>query len=90
MIHPTRNNVLVEQLPDEVETILESGCVFQNDPAVQGFPYVGLVLDVGPGVIGVSVGEKVMWPRGGSGTEVVKDGKSYKILSEGSLLAVVE
>lgn len=90
MIQPTQDGILVEQLPDEIETTLPSGLVIHNDPAGQGFPYIGLALAIGPQVLGVKVGEKVMWPRGGSGTEVFENGKALKILSEDSILATVE
>src|SRR5437879_3045239 len=93
-IKPLGDHVLVE--PTEENEVKKGGIIIPDTAKEK--PTEGVVRAVGPGKkdddgktipIEVREGDRVLITRYG-GTEVKLDGKEYKILNSGDLLAIVE
>ena len=93
-IKPLGNHVLVE--PAEEKEVKKGGIIIPDTAKEK--PTEGIVRAVGPGKkdddgktipIEVQEGDRVLITKYG-GTEVKLDGKEYKILNSGDLLAIVE
>ena|SRR5216117_2248494 len=93
-IKPLGNHVLVE--PAEEKEVKKGGIIIPDTAKEK--PTEGVVRAVGPGKkdddgktipIEVQEGDRVLITKYG-GTEVKLDGKEYKILNSGDLLAIVQ
>ena len=93
-IKPLGDHVLVE--PAEVKEVKKGGIIIPDTAKEK--PTEGVVRAVGPGKkdddgktipIEVQEGDRVLITKYG-GTEVKLDGKEYKILNSGDLLAIVQ
>jgi len=93
-IKPLGNHVLVE--PAEEKEVKKGGIIIPDTAKEK--PTEGIVRAVGPGKkdddgktipIEVQEGDRVLITKYG-GTEVKLDGKEYKILNSGDLLAIME
>ena len=88
MIRPLADRVLIE--PKEAETKTASG-IYIPDTAKEK-PQRGAVLAAGPGKkdepMGVKVGDNVLYGKY-AGTEVTVDGKTYLIVKQSDILAIL-
>jgi chaperonin GroES len=94
-IRPLGDRVLVEPQDDTAE--VKKGGIIIPDSAKEK-PQEGKVISVGTGKIGedgkkipfnVKAGDKVLMPKYG-GTEVKIDNKTYQLMREEDILAVIE
>ena len=87
-IKPLADRVVIE--PKEAETKTASG-LYIPDTAKEK-PQEGIVLAAGPGKkdepMEVKVGDKVLYGKY-AGTEIVVEGKSYMIMRQSDILAVI-
>lgn len=95
MLKPLADHVIVEPVVQEEKT---SSGIFLPDTAAKEKPQQGKIIAVGVGKYtdagvllkpAVKAGDEVLFAKY-SGTEVKHEGKSYLILSERDLLAVIE
>ena len=88
MIRPLADGVLIE--PKEAETKTASG-IYIPDTAKEK-PQQGVVLAAGPGKkdepMEVKVGDNVLYGKY-AGTEVTVDGKTYLIVKQSDILAIL-
>ncbi len=88
MIRPLADRVLIE--PKEAETKTSSG-IYIPDTAKEK-PQQGAVLAAGPGKkdepMEVKVGDNVLYGKY-AGTEVTVDGKTYLIVKQSDILAIL-
>lgn len=88
MIRPLADRVLIE--PKEAETKTASG-IYIPDTAKEK-PQQGVVLAAGPGKkdepMEVKVGDNVLYGKY-AGTEVTIDGKTYLIVKQSDILAIL-
>lgn len=88
MIRPLADRVLIE--PKEAETKTASG-IYIPDTAKEK-PQQGVVLAAGPGKkddpMEVKVGDNVLYGKY-AGTEVTVDGKTYLIVKQSDILAIL-
>ena len=88
MIRPLADRVLIE--PKEAETKTASG-IYIPDTAKEK-PQQGVVLAAGPGKkdepMEVKVGDNVLYGKY-AGTEVTVDGKTYLIVKQSHILAIL-
>ena len=88
MIRPLEDRVLIE--PKEAETKTASG-IYIPDTAKEK-PQQGAVLAAGPGKkdepMEVKVGDNVLYGKY-AGTEVTVDGKTYLIVKQSDILAIL-
>ena len=88
MIRPLADRVLIE--PKEAETKTASG-IYIPDTAKEK-PQQGAVLAAGPGKkdepMEVKVGDNVLYGKY-AGTEVTVDGKTYLIVKQSDILAII-
>ena len=88
MIRPLADRVLIE--PKEAETRTASG-IYIPDTAKEK-PQQGVVLAAGPGKkdepMEVKVGDNVLYGKY-AGTEVTVDGKTYLIVKQSDILAIL-
>ena len=88
MIRPLADRVLIE--PKEAETKTASG-IYIPDTAKEK-PQQGVVLAAGPGKkdepMAVKVGDNVLYGKY-AGTEVTVDGKTYLIVKQSDILAIL-
>lgn len=88
MIRPLADRVLIE--PKEAETKTASG-IYIPDTAMEK-PQQGAVLAAGPGKkdepMEVKVGDNVLYGKY-AGTEVTVDGKTYLIVKQSDILAIL-
>ena len=88
MIRPLADRVLIE--PKEAETKTASG-IYILDTAKEK-PQQGVVLAAGPGKkdepMEVKVGDNVLYGKY-AGTEVTVDGKTYLIVKQSDILAIL-
>ena len=88
MIRPLAGRVLIE--PKEAETKTASG-IYIPDTAKEK-PQQGVVLAAGPGKkdepMEVKVGDNVLYGKY-AGTEVTVDGKTYLIVKQSDILAIL-
>ena len=88
MIRPLADRVLIE--PKEAETKTASG-IYIPDTAKEK-PQQGVVLAAGPGKkdepMEVKVGDNVLYGKY-AGTEVTVDGKTYLIVKQSDILAII-
>ena len=87
-IKPLADRVLVE--PKAAETKTAGGLIIPDNAKEK--PQEGTVLAVGPGKkdepMGVKVGDKVLYGKY-AGTEINAEGKSYMIMRQSDILAVI-
>lgn len=87
-IKPLADRVLIE--PKEAETKTASG-LYIPDTAKEK-PQEGIVLAVGPGKkdepMELKAGDKVLYGKY-AGTEIVVEGKSYMIMRQNDILAII-
>ena len=88
MIKPLADRVLVE--PKVAETKTAGGLIIPDNAKEK--PQEGTVLAVGPGKkdepMEVKVGDKVLYGKY-AGTEINAEGKSYMIMRQSDILAVI-
>ena len=87
-IKPLADRVLVE--PKAAETKTAGGLIIPDNAKEK--PHEGTVLAVGPGKkdepMAVKVGDKVLYGKY-AGTEINAEGKSYMIMRQSDILAVI-
>ena len=94
---PLGDRIVVKPAEKEGEKKLASGIIIPADAAGKEKPAQGTVVAVGPGKyengalvpMQVKVGQKVLFSKYGF-DEVKVDGDEYYVLSESSVLAVIE
>jgi len=92
---PITDRILISQAPKETRT--SSGFIIPE--AVAEKPNIGTVLAMGPGrtnkdgtvipIVGIEVGDQVMFPQGAGITVKGGDGEQLLVLREDDILAVV-
>ena len=85
MIRPLADRVLV--LPDPAETKTASGIIIPDTAKEK--PDSGTVIAVGGKVIDITKGDKVLY-RKYAGTEVSNEGKTYLVMKQDDVIAIVE
>ena len=78
------NNVIVEQ--SDTEDISNSGIVLSSSKLKT--PNEGIVLAMGPDVLDLAVGDKIVFTEG-SGKATRSNGKEYLIVKDTDILAVL-
>lgn len=95
MLKPLQDRVVLE--PIEIEKKTSSGIILSGD-STKPLHAEALVIAAGPGrmldngevaPLAVIPGQRVVY-EGFAGTKVSHEGKSYVILSEGQILAIIE
>ena len=84
-IKPLINRVVVEPLKAAEKT--SSGLFIPDD--AQTVPQEAMVISVGPDVVDLKVGDRVIYSLYG-GTKLDYDGKSYIVLDDKDIICVVE
>lgn len=85
MIRPLADRVLV--LPDPAETKTASGIIIPDTAKEK--PDLGTVIAVGGKVTDITKGDKVLY-RKYAGTEVSNEGKTYLVMKQDDVIAIVE
>lgn len=85
MIKPLADRVLV--LPDPVETKTASGIIIPDTAKEK--PDSGTIIAVGDKVTEVTKRDKVLY-RKYAGTEVSNEGKTYLVMKQDDVIAIVE
>jgi len=95
MLKPLNDHVVLEKKESEKETTTQSGIILSNDKDER--QVIATVVAVGPGKLDgqkrvpleVNVGDSVVF-KSYAATDVVIDDKTYMVLKESDILAVVE